>query len=493
MVPNNTSSCGIADNLVGSDYYFLSESVVKATLQSPSGISRSMATTIGKNMLPKAYQTIIIGGGSMGSSAAVHLALAGAKNICVVEKDPSYRFASSSLSASGLRQQFSLKENIQMSIYGANFLQNPSLLAVNDDVPDYQFFQNGYLMLSQAHGQQVLQESYQEQQRSGATWTQLLNQQELQTRFPWLNVHDMENSASDVVLGSTSRSNEGYFDPWSLVSAMKRKAVSLGVDYIHGNVLGGKFTGDGPTPTTYNIDSVDVELKGGVGGSVVTLKADKFVNAAGPWASKLVESLSGGNAAGAAVAHVPVEARKRVVFVVDCQPPKSSNLLVPPRATPLTVDPSGIWFRPEGQSPNCSQFIMGVSPPADKDPECHSDAALTLQEDDYSLFNDHVWPCLASRVPAFEYLKIKSAWAGFYEYNTLDQNAIIGYHSELSNLVLCNGFSGHGVQQAPAAGRAVSELILEGKSTSIDLSRFGFDRIVSAPQRPILESEVAIV
>lgn len=427
----------------------------------------------------------------MGSSAAVHLALAGAKNICVVEKDPQYTFASSALSASGLRQQFSLKENILMSMYGTHFLQNPSLLEVDGVVPDYQFFQNGYLMLSKAGGEHVLRNSHEEQHRNGATWMQLLDQAELKKRFPWLVVHDTENPEDSIVLGSSSSKNEGYFDPWALMTAMKRKAINLGVQYVHGEVVGGAMTHCASSGGGYTIDSVDVRLAGdgSLSGDVASLKADKFVNAAGPWAAKLLGSIAGG----AAVAPVPVEARRRVVYVVDCQPPVGAGLFIPPRSTPLAVDPAGIWFRPEGHSPGCTQFITGVSPPEDQDPACHSEDALQLRHTDYSLFEEHLWPSLAARVPAFEYLKVKSAWAGFYEYNTLDQNAIIGYHADIDNLVLCNGFSGHGVQQSPAAGRAVSELVLEGTSRSIDLSRFGHDRVVSSPPRPVFESDVAIV
>ena len=84
--------------------------------------------------------------------------------------------------------------------------------------------------------------------------------------------------------------------------------------------------------------------------------------------------------------------------------------------------------------------------------------------------------------------QVQSAWAGYYEYNTLDQNAIIGAHPVITNFILANGFSGHGVQQAPAAGRAVSEVILDGRTHSIDLSEFGFERIVE--NRPLVERNV---
>ena len=191
------------------------------------------------------------------------------------------------------------------------------------------------------------------------------------------------------------------------------------------------------------------------------------------------------------MAPLPVQARKRCIFSVEC-PAASATVIVPPPTAPLTVDPSGVYFRPEGAAPG--RFICGVSPPEHDDPahaatDDGGDAdARALECVDHHLFDDVVWPALAERVPAFGALKVRGAWAGFYEHNTLDQNAIVGAHPDAPNLLLCNGFSGHGLQQSPAAGRAISELIVAGKFETIDLTRFGFERVARAA--PIWETGI---
>ena len=95
---------------------------------------------------------------------------------------------------------------------------------------------------------------------------------------------------------------------------------------------------------------------------------------------------------------------------------------------------------------------------------------------------------IANRIPAFEAIKVKSEWVGHYAYNTLDQNAIIGPHPIISNFMFINGFSGHGLQQAPAMGRGMSELLIYGKYQNLDLSPFGFDRILNGI--PFLEEAI---
>jgi sarcosine oxidase len=198
--------------------------------------------------------------------------------------------------------------------------------------------------------------------------------------------------------------------------------------------------------------------------SATRIACGALVNAAGPWAGAL--------AALAGVA-LPVEPRKRYVYVVDCR--ESSEAL---RRAPLTVDPSGVWFRPEGRF-----FLCGKSPEEAQEP-----APVDLEVVDHAFFEAEVWPRLAARVPAFESLKVVNAWAGFYDYNTLDQNAVIGAHPDIGNLYFANGFSGHGAQQAAGAGRAVAELFVHGAFRSIDLTRLGYARI--ARRDPLRERNV---
>ena len=111
-----------------------------------------------------------------------------------------------------------------------------------------------------------------------------------------------------------------------------------------------------------------------------------------------------------------------------------------------------------------------------------------LDDIDHGFFDSEVWPKLAARVPAFEGIKVVNAWAGFYDFNTLDHNAVIGPHPELANFYFANGFSGHGAQQGAAAGRAIGELILHGAFQTLDLTRFGYARI--AARRPLRERNV---
>ena len=109
-------------------------------------------------------------------------------------------------------------------------------------------------------------------------------------------------------------------------------------------------------------------------------------------------------------------------------------------------------------------------------------------EVDHAWFEERIWPGLAARVPLFEAIKVVSAWTGHYDYNALDQNAVIGRHPEVSNFLFANGFSGHGWQQGPGAGNAIAELVVHGGFRAIDLTRLGYERI--AANQPLFEKNV---
>ena len=133
---------------------------------------------------------------------------------------------------------------------------------------------------------------------------------------------------------------------------------------------------------------------------------------------------------------------------------------------PLVIDPTGAYFRPEGEG-----FTCGVSPPADHDPECHD------FEVQHALFDELLWPTLAARVPGFEALRVQRNWVGHYDVNVLDHNVILGAHPAVDNLLFANGFSCHGMQQSPAVGRALSELVAYAQYRTLDLQAFGWMRV----------------
>ncbi len=387
---------------------------------------------------------LIIGGGVIGSAAAYFLASEPAfdGSITVVERDPSYATSSTALSVASIRQQFSTPENIRMSLFGAEFFRSAGqYLAIDGEAPDIAFRESGYLFLATAETLPVLEANHQTQLECGAA-VALLNPAELLSRFPWLAV-------DDLAAGSLGLANEGWVDSYALLQAFKQKAISLGVSYLRDEVVALERQGN---------RLVAAELASGQ-----RFEFAVAINAAGPRGSRVAEM---------AELDIPVRARKRIVHVIDC-PQAIDNC-------PLVIDPSGLYFRPEGRT-----FLSGISPPADQDPDQDPERhSLDLDND---LFEE-IWPLLARRVPAFETLKLVRAWAGYYAYNTLDQNAILGPHPELENLHFANGFSGHGLQQSPAVGRALSELITFGNSRTLELSRFGCQRIIE--NKPVRELNV---
>lgn len=375
---------------------------------------------------------VIIGGGVVGSSAAYFLASQPGfqGTITVIEKDPTYNEAATPRSAGGIRLQYSTPENIKISQFGAAFIKAiGEHLSVEGEKPDIQFHENGYLFLATPGGLDVLTANQQLQQSLGAA-TELLQPDALKQKFPWLNT-------GDLAAGTFGPVNEGWLDPYSLLQAFKKKARSLGVTYLHDEVIGLDHAGR-------TVSSVSLKSGGKIACGTIIMTAGIRAHAI----------------AGMVGIDLPVRPRKRFIYVFDCK----EDI----RTAPLTIDPTGVWFRPEGAG-----FITGVSPAEDQDPDC------TDYELEYTLFEELIWPTLAERVPAFEAIKMSSAWAGHYDYNTRDQNVIIGKAPEIDNLLIASGFSGHGLQQSPAIGRALSELVAFGAYRTLDLTRLGYDRILT--------------
>jgi len=392
--------------------------------------------------MAETYDVVIAGGAAMGSSTAYHLAAQSGfgGRVLVVEKDMSYAKAASSLSLSSVRQQFSCPVNIRVGLYGAAFLkQAPELLAVEGEAPDLPLRENGYLYLAGEAGAPILRENHVTQAREGADIA-LLEPPALAARFPYLNVEG-------VALAAWGRRGEGWFDGYALMQAFRRKARSLGVVYRQDEVVaverqGARVTG--------------VELASGA-----RVACGAFVDAAGAsGALKLARALG---------VEIPVRSRKRCVFVFEAKGQFAD--------CPLVVDTSGVYFRPEGRT-----YLCGFSPPEPDDPDCDDFDVV------WSQFDEVIWPALASRVPAFEALRVTRAWAGHYDLNIFDHNAVVGRLADYENAYLAAGFSGHGIQQSPAVGRGLAELIALGRYVSLDLTDFAFSRI--AERRPLIERNV---
>ncbi|MEM7449667.1 MAG: FAD-binding oxidoreductase [Myxococcota bacterium] len=384
---------------------------------------------------------VVIGGGVVGSATAYFLAKSGVASVVVVEKDPSYEFASTSLSAASIRQQFTTDENVAMSRFAVGFFQNlADELELEPEQADVGFVEGGYLFLSDANREQVLREAYERQRKAGVD-VALLEPDALAERFPWLNLEDIH-------CGALGLSGEGWFDAYTVLMAFKKRARSLGVQYVQD-------------------EAERIVLKEGKVHSVVLreggpIQTHQVVNAAGPRAAELAATIG---------VHLPVRARKRQIFVF-----RTSAKI--PETIPLVVDPSGVYFRPEGNA-----FLCGWSPPEEADPDA-SDFKT-----DASLFETQFWPVLAHRVPSFDELKVVRSWAGHYAVNTVDHNAIVGSHEDIPGYYSANGFSGHGLMQSPAIARALSELIVHGGYQTLDLSRLSFDRLRDS-SRHIVERHI---
>jgi FAD-dependent oxidoreductase domain-containing protein 1 len=374
---------------------------------------------------------VIVGGAIIGSSIATFLAQRGDFDgrIVVVERDPTFRTSSTTLSAASIRLQFSTPLNIEISRFGVEVIKHlDRYLSVDGEVPEVDFVENGYLFLATDAGLATLERNHATQRQHDVPVV-LLTPAELKARFAWLTTDDLAGA-------SLGLSDEGWFDAHALLQGFRRKARSLGVEERIGEVVGFKRDGD--------------RLRGLrlADGSII--EADWVVNAAGPRAAS-VAAMAG--------IDLPVRPRKRLVFHVEA--PVSLG------AAPLTIDPSGVYFRPEGPA-----YIAGFSP---RDGEPDPDT-LDLAPD-RAPFEALVWPAMAHRVAAFDRLRLLDTWAGHYEVNTLDHNAIVGPHPRIANLLFANGFSGHGLQQAPAVGRGLAEWIAVGRYESLDLSPLGYRRL----------------
>jgi glycine/D-amino acid oxidase-like deaminating enzyme len=381
---------------------------------------------------------VIIGGALMGSSTAYFLkTMAPSLCVAVVEPDPTYEFASSVRASGGARRLFSCPENIAMSNFSIPFIRDIAAhLAVEGEGPDVAWREGGYLFIVTPNAKAILEDNHAVQVSNGVE-ADLLTPAQLKERFPSMRVDDLG--------GGVHSPRDGWCDPSSLLQGFRRKARSLGVEYLKDRVIA--LTASGAAITTATLESG------------ATIAAGAFVNAAGPWA---------GQVAAMAEMPLPVAPMRRFEHYFTC-----AKAIEP---LPYVKDLGRLAFRPEGKGYS-GGLVSGEEP-----------RGFNF-EIDHGWFEREVWPVLAHRFPAMEAVKCHRTWSGLYEQCELDGNPVIGAWPRLANFYTVAGFSGHGMMHAPAAGRAIAELFLFGAFRSIDLSRLGYARIARGepyPERGIL-------
>jgi FAD-dependent oxidoreductase domain-containing protein 1 len=373
---------------------------------------------------------LIIGGGIVGSSIAYHLARGERSgDIIVVERDPTYALAATPRGNGGIRQLFSLPENIAMARHGLSFFREfETKMVVNGDPLPIGFRRQGYLFISDDGGDRRMEQNFRLQISNGVR-AECLDRKGLHDRFPSLRT-------DDVALAVHSP-DDAWIDPYAALQGFRRKARDLGVRYVTDEVM--DWRGEGRLARQVVLASGE------------TVDADIHVLAAGAWSTEVGAKIG---------LTLPVEPMARETHFFR-PAVKIENL-------PFIKTETHLAFRPEG-----SGFAGGLpdwSVPAGWNFDASANGFETI-----------VWPAVAHRVPALETLKLERTWVGHYARNTLDLSAIIGpWTGGIENVYMAVGFSGHGIMHAPAAGRAIAELILDGGFQTLDLSRFGWSRVPDA-------------
>lgn len=390
-----------------------------------------------------ADRIVIVGGAIMGSSLAWWLTELGHPpgTITVVERDPTYAACGTAFTNSCIRQQFGTPLNIEVSRFGVECIRTFQTIMGDPRVPPIHFHPFGYLYLADTvEAENRLRRMHAVQAKAGAG-TRLMTRDALADAFPFYEL-------DGIRLGSYGARDEGYFDGTTMFDWWRRLARARGVTYL--------------ADTVTAIDTTGGQVRGVTCASGTRLGADRVVNAAGPRAAAVARM---------AGLDLPVEPRKRYTWVFEAAHPLDRDL-------PLTIDPSGVHVRQDGAA-----YLAGATPTDDPAVEPDDFGG------DWDIWEDTVWPALAARIPAFEQIRVKQSWVGHYDYNTFDQNALLGPHTQVAGVYAMTGFSGHGLQQSPAMGRGMAELLTTGAYRTLDLTPFGPDRIAAGSPFP----EVAVI
>lgn len=364
---------------------------------------------------------VIIGGGNIGTCILYYLLKKGCKNVTLVEKN-TIASESTGKSAGGFRQQFSTDINIKMSKFSVDMFSQ-----LNEELElETIFHQKGYLFLANNEKQfELFKQNVQLQKSLGIDVT-LINNDELKQLVPGIYTEDL--------VGATYCPTDGFTDPYEIAQGYAKMARRLGAKIKEKTEVTAIKTEKGKV--------VGVETTKG------TIQTNIVINAAGPWSGEI------GKLAGV---DLPIKPYRRQIFTSGpFKHFKETHYVMP-----MVVDPTGVYMRSEG---DC--VLMGY---ADR-----SEPPSFNQNVEWSFLEKLVVPAV-ERMPVFETLEINSGWAGLYD-TTPDHHAILGTVPQLEGFILACGFSGHGFMHSVAVGVNIAELVLNGKSTSVDISPLHISR-----------------
>ena len=371
---------------------------------------------------------VIVGGGVVGSSIAWHLRTGNIRaEVTVIERDPTYRRASSFLAMGGIRQQFSSAANIRLAQHSVRFYERfDTAMRVPGHQPRAWFRQRGYLFLADDATAERFERRYARQRALGAR-VERLDAAAVRALVPDLALDDIRFG----LFGP----DDGYANPREVLAGFRHAAAAAGATYVAGEVTRVRTAGG--------------RVRGVTLGDGASLDARAVVNAAGPFAARL---------AALADLDLPVTPVRQHLF--RCALPRRW-----PHRFPVVIDPGGVhWRHDDPLEPGEPDWIIVARTRHDEPPgenfECDRDRWTT----DFR-------PPLVARLPAFAAAELVDGWAGLYEM-TPDHNPLLGEHPELAGFYLANGFSGHGLMLAPATGAALAELLATGASPRLDISAF---------------------
>ena len=369
--------------------------------------------------LPTTADIVVIGGGVMGASAAYHLAKCGIKNIVLLEKEEFFGTGATGRCAGGVRYQFSTEINVKLSLESL-----PMLECFKEDIgQDVNYRQCGYLLVATNERDANAFKRNVELQNSLGVQTELLSGDEVRARLPLMKFDD--------AIAGTFNKKDGIVDPNSVVAGYISVAQKMGVRALtHADVTGIRVSGD-------QVEAV--ETTQGV------VQTRMILNAAGPWAGQI------GQMAGVQIPVIPI---RRQMFTTDA-------LNEIPEDFPFVIDfGQSLYFHHEGEG-----LLIGMSNQNEKPGFDQS------VDEEFEFVN---LEAAIERMPLLERASRASHWAGLYEV-TPDAHPIFG-GSNIKGFTICTGFSGHGFMHGPIAGKLMTEYILDGKFSTMDVSMLDLAR-----------------